>query len=397
MADRIRFAIVGTSKRSDYLYGPLLEKLAEDVELCAVWGRSELGARRLGEKLRVPWFTDLDQMHRQVRPDAAVVSVQTAANGDIGLRMVDLGVHALLETPIAVDLATADAIIRRAAERRVWVEVAEQYYRRPMEQLKGALIKAGIFGRVLVAHNECMGHGYHGVSLIRSYIGFDTPVTSVSAAFATFPVAPHHAWIDRKLGPRDEEWQHAVIRFADSRLGIFEWSSIAYDSSLRWARSTKFFAEKGMAIGDYLTVLTDDGADPRRIEVTRRFHNVGGVETLSALVADTDPEVVWVNPFRAHWMDDECIATAGALASLVRAIRENRPPEYGAEQARLDQEVTLAMEASARRGGEPITLPLLDREGRGKTPRETERGDRDAARNEPGLTRDDPGEGGPPA
>lgn len=380
MADRIRFAIVGTSKRSEYLYGPLLNILSADAEPCAVWGRSEAGARRLGDKLRVPWFTDLEKLQRQVQPDAAVVSVRTAANGEVGLRVVELGLDALLETPIAVDLAVADLIIKRAAEQKVWVEVAEQYYRRPMEQLKGALIKAGVFGRVLVAHNECMGHGYHGVSLIRSYIGFDTPVASVSATFATFPVAPHHAWIDGKLSPRDEEWQHGVIRFADSRLGIFEWSSIAYDSSLRWSRSTKFFAEKGMAIGDYLTVLTDDGAEPWRIEVTRRFHNVGGVEALSELVANTDPEVVWVNPFRAHWMDDELIATAGALASLIRAIRDNQPPEYGAAQARLDQEVTLAMEESARRGGEPISLPLLDREGRGSTPRNIERAERKAAR-----------------
>lgn len=35
-------------------------------------------------------------------------------------------------------------------------------------------------------------------------------------------------------GPREEQWEHAVLRFGDSRLGFFNWSSIAYDSALRW-------------------------------------------------------------------------------------------------------------------------------------------------------------------
>jgi predicted dehydrogenase len=269
-----------------------------------------------------------------------------------------LGLHALLETPIAPDLADADAIIAEATARGLKVEVAEQYYRRPMERLKRLLIEAGVFGRVLVAYNDFMGHGYHGVSLIRSYIGFQVPIVAVSGVTGGFPVAPHYAWIDQTFGPRDEQWEHAILRFQDGRLGFFNWSSISYDSGLRWLRATKFFAEKGMAVGDRLTLLTPDGKDAQRIEIERHVHNVGGMETLSELVADTAPPLAWRNPFRAYYMDDEMIAVADCVLSLVRAIREDRPPEYGAEQARLDQEVTLAMRESARRGGEPVNLPL---------------------------------------
>lgn len=359
MTTRIRFAIVGTSKRSDYLYGPLLTTLADDVELVGVWGRSETKARALGEKLHVPWFTDLERLRDQVRPEAAVVSVAYAANGEVGRQVVELGLHALLETPVAHDLADAEAIIAGAAARSLKVEVAEQYYRRPMERLKRRLIEAGLMGRVLVAYNDFMGHGYHGVSLIRSYIGFDTPVDCVSGATARFPVTPHYAWIGQTFGPREEQWEQAALQFGDGRLGFFNWSSIAYDSALRWLRSTKFFAEKGMAVGDRLTLLTPDGKDPQPVEIERRFHNVGGMETLSELVAHTTPEIIWRNPFRAYYMDDEMIAVADCVMSLVRAIRENRSPEYGPEQARLDQEVTLAMYESARREGEPVRLPLM--------------------------------------
>src|SRR5215216_958948 len=136
MNERIRFAIIGTGKRSDYLYVPLLNMLKEKVEFVGVWGRSEEKARELGEKYHVSWFTDLDQMRNELEVDAAIVSVANPANGEVGRRVIDLGLHALLETPIANSLNDADTIISGAKANNLKVEVAEQYYRRPMERLK---------------------------------------------------------------------------------------------------------------------------------------------------------------------------------------------------------------------------------------------------------------------
>jgi predicted dehydrogenase len=358
MNDRIRFVIIGTGKRSDYLYAPLLNNLKEDVEFVGVWGRSEDKARALGEKYHVPWFTDLEHLRNDLQPDAAIVSVANLANGEIGRRVIELGLHALLETPIANNLDDADAIIRGAGANNLRVEVAEQYYRRPIERLKRKLIDAGVFGRILVAYSDFMGHGYHGMSLIRSYIGFDEPVVSISGTNAKFSVDPHYSWISKTNEIREEEWQHATLRFANGALGFYNWSSLAYDSALRWQRSTRFFAERGMAYDDRLTTLTSDGKDPQPIEIKRFFHNIGGMETLTELVALTSPEIVWRNPFRAYYMDDEMIAVADCLMSLVNAIREDKPPEYGPLQARLDQEVTLAMYESAKDSETIVRLPI---------------------------------------
>ena len=49
------------------------------------------------------------------------------------------------------------------------------------------------------------------------------------------------------------------------------------------------------------------------------------------------------NLFQAYYMDDEMIAVADGVMSPVCAVRENRPPEYGAEEARLEQEVILTI------------------------------------------------------
>ncbi len=358
MNDRIRFAIIGTGKRSDTLYAPLLNILKDDVKLVGVWGRSEDKARELGEKYHVPWFTDLDHLRNDLELDAVIVSVANPANGEIGRRVIELGVHALLETPIANSLEDADAIIQGAEANNLKVEVAEQYYRRPIERLKRKLMEADVFGKILVAYNDFMGHGYHGMSLIRSYIGFDEPVISVSGTSTKFSVDPYYSWISQTVEKGEEEWQHAILHFANGALGFFNWSSIAYDSALRWQRSTRFFADRGMADGDRLTTLTSDGKDPQPIEIKRFFHNVGGMETLTELIALTSPEIVWRNPFRAYYMDDEMIAVADCLMSLVNAIREDKYPEYGPLQARLDQELTLAMHESAENSGASVGLPI---------------------------------------
>jgi len=358
MNDRIRFAIIGAGKRSDYLYAPLLNLLKEDVEFVGIWGRSEDRVRALGERYHVPWFTDLDQLRNELEVDAAIVSVPNPANGEVGRKTVELGLHALLETPIANRLEDADAIIKGAKAQNLKLEVAEQYYRRPLERLKHKLIEADVFGKVFVAYNDFMGHGYHGMSLIRSYIGFNEPVISVNGTETTFSVDPHYSWISQRIEKREEEWQHATLHFANGALGFFNWSSIAYDSALRWQRSSRFFAERGMAIDDQLTTLTEDGKDPRRIEIKRYFHNVGGMETITEVVALTSPECVWRNPFQGYYMDDEMIAVADCVFSLVLAIRNDKLPEYGVQQARLDQELTLAMHQSARASGARVSLPL---------------------------------------
>ena len=109
----VRIAIIGAAKRSTYLYGPLLKALKDDVELVSVWSRGEASARKLGETLGVPWYTDLHKLVRDTTPQIGIVSVAYPANGEVGLMAVESGLHVLLETPIAHKLTEADAIILR--------------------------------------------------------------------------------------------------------------------------------------------------------------------------------------------------------------------------------------------------------------------------------------------
>lgn len=371
----LRVAIIGTSRRSDYLYGPLIKALSKDVELVSVWGRSADSTHRLSQSLGVPGYSNLDKLVRETTPEIGVVSVNYHANGEVGRMAVEAGLHVLLETPIAHKLIEADAIIAAAQERGLKIEIAEQFHRRPLEQIKLKLLASGLFGRVHTAFNDFAGHGYHGVSVLRSYLGFDAKPLQVTGTVRKYDLAPHWARLAETRGARTETQEHGIIEFEGGQIGVFHWSDVGYDSPLRWWRSSRFLAEKGMGItvgvgldvDERLALISPGGEGPRFITIERRWERIDG-GALIAMVAHTgDPDlpiVQWDNPCRPavqghgpQWHDDE-IGVVGCLLSLVDAIRSGTGPTYGAHQGRLDQELILALRMSAMSRGQPINLPL---------------------------------------
>ena len=371
----VRVAIVGTAARSSYLYGPLIKALPDEMKLVAVWGRSEDKARALGEELGVPHYTDLERMVRETAPQVGVVSVSYGANGVVGKIAVEAGLNVLLETPIAHKLAEADAIIQAAQARGLKIEIAEQFHRRPLEQIKLKLIESGIFGRVHASFSDFAGHGYHGVSVMRSYLGFNAKPLWVSGSVHEYDLTAHWSRLAETSGPRKETQEHAIVEFEGGQTGIFHWTSVGYDSALRWWRSSRFLAEKGMGIttgvgldvDERLSLIAPGGEAPLFITLERRWERVDGGALVSIVAHTGNPDlpiVTWENPFcpivkggGPQWHDDE-IGVAGCLMSLVNAVRSGGEPTYGPLQGRLDQEITLAMRMSARQGGQPVQLPL---------------------------------------
>jgi len=371
----IRVALIGTSRRSDYLYGPIVAALPEQVELVSIWGRSADSARRLSESLGVPWYTDMEKLMRETTPQIGIVSVNYSANGEVGLMAVENGLHVLLETPIAHKLSEADAIIKAASQADLKIEIAEQFHRRPLEQIKLALLASGLFGQVYSSFNDFAGHGYHGISVMRSYLGFDAQPLQVTGLVRQYELGEHWSRLGNKTSVRPETQEHALIDFAGGRIGIFHWTSVGYDAPLRWWRSSRFLAEKGMGItvgvgldvDERLALLAPGGEAPHFIHVERRWERIDG-GALVAMVAHTGdpnlPIVRWDNPFRPakqghgqQWHDDE-IGVAGCLLSLVDAINNNQEPSYGPHQGRLDQELILAIRMSSNQGGAPVQIPL---------------------------------------
>jgi hypothetical protein len=190
-----------------------------------------------------------------------------------------------------------------------------------------------------------------------------------------YELAPHWSRLEGTRGPRAETQEHGLIEFEGGQIGVFHWTDIGYDSALRWWRSSRFLAEKGMGITvgvglnvqEWLSLLSPGGEMPGFITLERRWERVDGGALVAMLAHTGDPDlpiVRWENPFLPtvmghgqQWHDDE-IGVAGCILSLVNAVRTGTEPTYGPHQARLDQEIILALRQSSLEGGRPVPLPL---------------------------------------
>lgn len=360
----LRVAMVGCGMRGTNVYLPVLSKMSRHFRLVAVCDEQAERAAAVGARYGAEAYNSLDRLLDWGAFDLAVVAVTpppSDRNAAVALRCVEAGVNLLAETPIAPTLPEADAIIAAARRTGVKVEIAENYYRTPRERLKRALIGLGLFGDIHVAYSDYVGHGYHGISLLRSYVGFETAVRRVRGLSHDYGVERHLYRPGEPL--RDTEtWQFGVLEFENGAHGVFSFSTLAYGSPLRWGRakcSTRFYAARGMAVGDEMAVLAD-GEQTRPISVEARWDTVEGQPSLAAFVTDLPGGPGWENPLREYPLalaDQHDELTIGLqLLSIYCAILDNVEPEYGLTQARIDRQIDLAMSQSWSENGVPVAL-----------------------------------------
>jgi predicted dehydrogenase len=358
--DKLKIALVGAGRRGGGTYLPIIAKMDDDLELVAVCDVDAEKAKQHASKYNVPYFTDVAEMVELTKPEIAAVVVNPNRNHEAGIPLSQMGVSYCTETPIDTDLGWADKMIATARENNTKLEVCENYYRVPSERIKRALILEGVFGEVLAAYNDFTGHGYHGVSLIRSYVGFDVKITRVIGMRKSFSVQEHSY---RGPSHDKEDWQHGLIEFENGSAGVFNFSGLSYGSPLRWLRSSKFHAERGMCVGNEMAILNKEANARLPIMVERRTTKAkDATEVLDVLIARTGPdaglEVVWKNPLSKYPLSDGQLSVASELMSIANAHRDNTEPEYGALNGRIDQEVALAMARSWSSGNVPVELPL---------------------------------------
>ena len=369
--DKLKIALVGAGNRASGTYAPIIATLDDDLEFVAVCDVMAEKAEAVSEKYNIPAFTDVAEMADKIKPDIAAVVITPSRNHEAGIPLSEHGVSYCTETPIDTDLGWADKMIATARENNTKLEVCENYYRVPGERIKRALILEGVFGKILTAYNDFNGHGYHGVGLIRSYIGFDVEAVRVIGMTKNFTVQEH---LFRKGQPirSDENWQHGLIEFENGSVGVFNFSSLSYGSPLRWYNTSKFYGERGMCVGDgqrgwtgneKISILNDEANARVPIVVERRTtQSKNGTEVLDALIARTDPdtglEVVWENPLSHYPFSDGQLSVASEIMSIANAVRNNTEPEYGELNGRKDREIDLAIFESAKNNNQPVELPL---------------------------------------
>jgi predicted dehydrogenase len=251
-------------------------------------------------------------------PAFVVLAVAREATPGLLHDLAGRGSAVLVETPPAVDI---DALRGLAPLARVGprIQVAEQYRYQPLHAARLSIVASGRLGTISQAQVS-VAHGYHGIDLIRRFLGVGHDPVAITARRFQSPVV---AGPDRAGPPSGERIVHdpqviATFDFGD-RLGILDFADEQYFS---WIRGLRLLVrgDRGEIDGHDVRWLADHRT-PARVRLER--HDTGHDGNLEGLYLDgitAGAEWVYRNPFGTARLTDDELAVATCLARMPAAI-----------------------------------------------------------------------------
>ena len=338
---RLRIAILGAGTGRGQSWQSTLRKLSERSDLydyCALCEVVEERARENAERFGVTPYTNLQAMLDDEGLDVLLNGVSSDSNPmAVGLA-AKYGVHPVTEIPIAPTLRIADHMVQTCSRYGVKLEITK-------------IIAAGVIGEVTHARLWYTNKAdYHGLNAVRMLLpGQAARVLGYSGKARV----PHFVGYEGELVEQDQ-WDAAIIEFDSGVACLFEDPPRGRMSS-RW----DIEGSLGQLVGNdlYVGSVQDSKHYPFQYEYT----TVDGEKVLDHLRVETDPPVVFENPYKQYGAaDDDEVARMDLLVGFHRAITQDTEPAYGAANARKDLEILFALRESARRNNTWVDLPLTE-------------------------------------
>lgn len=359
--DRLKIALIGAGRRGGGAHLPVIAKLTDTYELVAICDKDKENAGPLAEQHGAKLYTSVRDLIENETLDVADVVVPGTAHHPICCFLARAGVNIVVETPIAMTRQTSDMMIKEAKEAGVKLEVAENYYRVPIERAKKMVLDSGAIGQVGRIYRILHEGGYHGMSLMRILAG-GNPKSVIGLSHVS-DVIPH---TDRmKRHHTRESWSLSFLEFDNGVGALMVYSNVVHAASLgrKKAGVDEIDGSAGSIVDGNVYVVPkeelENGAQGYAVEPERRTEEVEGVEVIREIRYDL-PEgpIVWENPFAKYPLSESQVAVADELLSIANAVREDREPDYGAAAGRLDQEMSLAVDVSVKADRQTIMFPL---------------------------------------
>lgn len=356
----VKYALIGCGRISTNHIGAAVRNGFDIVAVCDVL------PEKMGEVLAkhglegdgaIARYTDYREMlaeHPEI--ELASVATESGKHATIALDLIDAGVNCIVEKPLAMSMADADEIVRRAGERGVVVSACHQNRFNPAVQRTREALEQGRFGRlshgsIHVRWNRDRGYYeqapwrgtwaedggclmnqcIHGIDLLRWMMGGDL-VRVYGSTRQRF-----HDYLEA------EDVGVAVLEFSSGAVATVEGTVNVFPRNLE--ETLYLFGETGtVKVGGTSTNDIDvwDFADEREGDEGSR----GLREATSNVYGN------------GH---------AALFADVAAAIREGREPYVPARAGRDALEAVLAIYRS-QGTGLPVDLPLtgfgtLDMEG----------------------------------
>ena len=348
----MKYALIGCGRIAINHIKAVINNQLELVAVCDVLPNKMeelLSKQGLAENKEILRYTDYRQMIAE-HPEIQLISIATesGSHAEIALYCIDQGINLIIEKPMAMSIADADEIIRRAEANHVKVSACHQNrFNIAVQKLRKA-VEAGRFGKlshgsIHVRWNRnkdyytqapwrgtwaqdggaLMNQCIHGIDLLRWMMG-----SEVVSVYGQTKQQFHHYLEAEDVGM-------AVVNFANGAVATIEGTTNVYPQNLE--ETLYVFGQWGtVKLGGKSTNNIDvwDFAD----ETDEDRSNKGLEEAASNVYGNGHTSL---------------------FADVVEAIEKDRQPYVDAKAGRDALEMVLAIYKSAAEG-QAVKLPLKE-------------------------------------
>ena len=347
----MKYALIGCGRIATNHIKAVLNNHLELSAVCDVKPEAMealLAKHGLEQDTSIRRYTDYKEMVETEKPTLVGIATESGIHAEIALYCIAHGVNVIIEKPMAMSMADADAIVEAAQRNHVKVCACHQNRFNPAVQATRKALEEGRFGKlshgsIHVRWNRNKGYYdqapwrgtwaqdggcmmnqcIHGVDLLRWMMGDE-----VEEVYAQTAQQFHHYLECEDVGM-------AVVKFKNGAIGTIEGTTNVYPKNLE--DTLYLFGETGtVKIGGTSTNNIDvwDFADQRPEDA-----DLKGLQEATSNVYGNGHTLVY--------------------ADMMDAIAQDRPPYIDAKAGRRALEMILAMYQSAATGL-PVKLPLKD-------------------------------------
>lgn len=346
---KLRYAIIGGAAGIALTHLRALAQL-DDAELVGMSDINEAGVKERAAEYNCAAFVDHREMLQELRPDVAVITTPHPFHPPIAIDCFELGAHVLVEKPIAVEVAEADAMIAAADKAGKLLAVNFQQRFRPDIEFARQLIASGELGeivRVLCVEPWYRPAAYYRSASWRGTWKGEGGGILMNQAPHTLDLLCHLAGLPAKVWGWTRTLKHA-IEVEDTAQAMFEYSNGA----------PGYFTSSTVEAGRKrrIQIVGDRGSiDLEGSQVTiQRFNPPMSEHRATATEMFSSPQIT------TETVDLPSSDGGGHLAvyrDLQRAIREGGQPRADGREGLMSLELANAITLSSY-SDNAVTLPL---------------------------------------
>jgi len=339
--EKIRYGLIGSGWRAEF-YIRIAKLVPDQFELTAVLIRDPEKGKKFAEEFQIKVVNTLEDLMKD-QPEFVVLAIKRGIASNYIVKLFEKGIPVLTETPPGETQEALLDLWEKYEKFQPKVQVAEQYFMQPLYAAWQKAIDDGKIGEVQNINISAL-HGYHGVSMIRKYLGTEFQNCTMYGKRYCFDVT-------ETLGRSGMRFDGEVascsrdrltMEFENGKVAFFDFSDPAQYHSFIRTRQLTVQGTRGEIDDMIIRYLTKENISVTQ-ELNRIDRGIYNNQEWSHYAIMLGEEFLYKSPFPNARMNDDEIAVASCLIGMDEYVKTGKN-FYSFKEALQDMYLCLKME-----------------------------------------------------